>query len=66
MSAMATNRFSSQSEAMAVAEAMPLAAMSESEGMDMSARLAAMRDTAIVLVIQLVFRATLVLRRWNY
>jgi hypothetical protein len=64
MSAMATDRFSSQSEA--VAEAMPLAGMSESEGMNMSARLAAMRDTAIVLVIQLVFRATLLLRRWNY
>jgi len=49
-----------------MAEALPLAAMSEPEGMDMSARLAALRDTAIVLVIQLVFRATLLLRRWNY
>ena len=64
MSAMASNRFSSRSEAMA--EALPLAAMSEPEGMDMSARLAALRDTAIVLVIQLVFRATLLQRRWNY
>jgi hypothetical protein len=26
----------------------------------------ALRDTLIVLAIQLVFRATLVMRRWNY
>jgi hypothetical protein len=62
MSAMATNRFSSQNEA--IAEAMPLAAMSED--MDMSARLATLRDTVLVLALQLVFRATMVLRRWNY
>jgi hypothetical protein len=29
-------------------------------------RMAAMRDTIIVLAIQLVFRATLAMRRWNY
>jgi hypothetical protein len=28
--------------------------------------LVALRDTLIVLAIQLVFRATLVMRRWNY
>jgi hypothetical protein len=28
--------------------------------------LVAVRDTLIVLAIQLVFRATLVMRRWNY
>jgi hypothetical protein len=28
--------------------------------------MAAVRDTIIVLAIQLVFRATLVIRRWNY
>jgi hypothetical protein len=31
-----------------------------------STRLNAMRDTLLVLGLQLVFRATLVLRRWNY
>ena len=62
MSAMAGNGFSSESESMA--EAMPLAAMSED--MDMSARLATLRDTVVVLALQLVFRATMVLRRWNY
>jgi len=62
MSAMAGNGFSSESDA--IADAMPLAAMSED--MDMSARLATLRDTVLVLALQLVFRATLALRRWNY
>jgi len=31
-----------------------------------SERMDAVRDTLIVLGLQLVFRATLILRRWNY
>jgi hypothetical protein len=37
-----------------------------SEEMHMSARLAALRDTILVVGVQMVFRATLFLRRWNY
>ena len=37
-----------------------------SEDMHMSARLAALRDTILVVGLQMVFRATLFLRRWNY
>ena len=29
-------------------------------------RIRILRDTLVVLAIQIVFRATLVLRRWNY
>jgi hypothetical protein len=29
-------------------------------------RIEAVRDTLIVLAVQIVFRATMVLRRWNY
>jgi hypothetical protein len=39
---------------------------SSSEEMHMSARLAAIRDTILVVGVQMVFRATLFLRRWNY
>ena len=37
-----------------------------SEDMHMIARLAALRDTILVVGLQMVFRATLFLRRWNY
>jgi hypothetical protein len=37
-----------------------------SEAMRMSTRLAALRDTILVVGVQIVFRATLFLRRWNY
>jgi hypothetical protein len=37
-----------------------------SEEMHMGARLAALRDTILVVGVQMVFRATLFLRRWNY
>ena len=33
---------------------------------DMGSRLAALRDTILVAGVQIVFRATLFLRRWNY
>ncbi|MFY9803680.1 MAG: hypothetical protein WA211_16660 [Candidatus Acidiferrales bacterium] len=36
------------------------------EGSVMRRSLVALRDTLIVLAIQLVFRAALVMRRWNY
>jgi len=39
---------------------------SSSEEMNMAARLAALRDTVLVFGVQIVFRATLFLRRWNY
>jgi hypothetical protein len=32
----------------------------------MDSHIHAMRDTLLMLVVQLVFRAMLVLRRWNY
>ena len=32
----------------------------------MRERMSALRDTLLVLGLQLVFRATLVMRRWNY
>jgi len=44
--------------------AMPAAGSSDPSGVRQS--LIAMRDTLIVLAIQLVFRATLAMRRWNY
>jgi hypothetical protein len=36
------------------------------EECDMRARLRALRDTILVLAVQLVFRAMIILRRWNY
>jgi hypothetical protein len=32
----------------------------------MHSRIHALRDTLLMLVVQLIFRAMLVLRRWNY
>jgi len=39
---------------------------SESEGSAMREKLFAVRDTLIVLSLQLVFRAVMFARRWNY
>jgi hypothetical protein len=36
------------------------------EGIPMRHRFAAVRDTIIVLGLQVVFRATMILRSWNY
>lgn len=36
------------------------------EDMNMRARLATLRDTVLVVAVQMIFRATLALRRWNY
>jgi hypothetical protein len=41
-------------------------AVSGIKGISMRHRLAAVRDTLIVLALQVVFRATMVLRSWNY
>jgi hypothetical protein len=48
----------------AAVHAMPFPDSVEASRMRRS--LVAVRDTLIVLAIQLVFRATLVMRRWNY
>ena len=48
----------------AVAIAIPYSA--EFEGFFMRERIAAIRDTLIVLSLQLVFRATMLLRHLNY
>jgi hypothetical protein len=62
MSALANDNLAAKSEAMATVQ--PFSG--SSEDMHMSARLAALRDTILVVGVQMVFRATLFLRRWNY
>ncbi|HXO04830.1 MAG TPA: hypothetical protein VN884_04275 [Candidatus Sulfotelmatobacter sp.] len=57
-----TNDSLAEGEDMASALAFP----GSSEDTQMSARLAALRDTILVVGVQIVFRATLFLRRWNY
>jgi hypothetical protein len=59
---MTRNPWNRESQAIAVAMPFPVA-MEESA---MRARLEAVRDTLIVLVLQIVFRATQFLRHWNY
>ena len=62
MSALVNRGWESQSRA-------PKAAMphlNNSEVVDMRERLRAVRDTILVLMIQIVFRVVLMLRRWNY
>jgi hypothetical protein len=55
---------SPSSTASATAHALPFPDASEVSVLRRSA--SAFRDTMIVMAIQLVFRATLALRRWNY
>jgi hypothetical protein len=62
MSALANDSMAPESEEMA--NVLPFTGSSEE--MHMSARLAALRDTILVVGAQMVFRATLFLRRWNY
>jgi hypothetical protein len=45
---------------------MGVLADTEFGGISMRHRLAAVRDTIIVLGLQVVFRATMILRSWNY
>ena len=46
--------------------AVPMAIAARFEDVAMRERLVFVRDTLIVLGIQLVFRAVMMLRRWNY
>jgi len=39
---------------------------SSREETNMRARFETLRDTVLVVALQMIFRATLVLRRWNY
>jgi hypothetical protein len=51
-------------DASASAQSLPVSDSSEVSGM--RDRAIAFRDTMIVVAIQLVFRASLAMRRWNY
>ena len=62
MSAVAGNGLGQNREAVAAAMPFP---ESREEGL-MRARMEAVRDTLIVLALQIVFRAMMFLRRWNY
>jgi hypothetical protein len=61
---MSTSWKSQSSTASATAHALPFPDASEVSVMRQ--RAIAFRDTMIVMAIQLVFRATLAMRRWNY
>jgi hypothetical protein len=61
MSALAGNRWEVRREA--IGSAAPLSKDSTSA---LQNRVSALRDTLIVLGLQLVFRVTLIMRRWNY
>jgi hypothetical protein len=62
MSALVNRGWESQSRALEAAMPHP----NSSEVVDMRERLRAVRDTLLVLMIQIVFRVVLMLRRWNY
>ena len=64
MSALGSMSWKPASGTAAAVHAMPYPNSAEVSRMRYS--LVALRDTLIVLVIQLVFRATLAMRRWNY
>jgi|GEM_PF-2022099 hypothetical protein len=65
MSTLTSTVWKSQSHtATATTRALPFPDTSEVSGM--RDRAIAFRDTLIVVAIQLVFRATLAMRRWNY
>ncbi|MGH9747840.1 MAG: hypothetical protein ACRD59_17230 [Candidatus Acidiferrales bacterium] len=62
MSALASNRWESRSEETVAAMPFP----GNAKETAMRERMSALRDTLLVLGLQLVFRATLIMRRWNY
>ncbi len=62
MSSLAGNSWNQQSQATVSTRSMH----EHSGNAAVSGRMSAVRDTLIVLGLQLVFRATLILRRWNY
>ena len=62
MSALANSGWDSRGDASV--EAMPLPEVAKE--MALRERMLNLRDTILVLGLQLVFRATMALRRWNY
>jgi hypothetical protein len=62
MSALARSGWNSDRNPVAAEMAMPTGF----EGFAMREKLVAVRDTLIVLGLQMVFRAVMLLRRWNY
>jgi hypothetical protein len=64
MSSIASNSWNSQSNISSGARAM--SAPKDSDEPAIHDRISNLRDTLLVLGLQLVFRATLILRRWNY
>lgn len=64
MSALTSMGWKPAARTAAAVHAMPFPDSAEVSRMRRS--IVVLRDTLIVLVIQLVFRATLVMRRWNY
>jgi hypothetical protein len=62
MSAVANSGWESQGDA--TVEGMPFP--EQLKGTALGERMLSLRDTILVLGLQLVFRATLALRRWNY
>jgi hypothetical protein len=64
MSALTSIGWKPATRTAAAVHAMPFPDSAEVSRMRRS--VVALRDTLIVLVIQLLFRATLLMRRWNY
>jgi hypothetical protein len=62
VSALASNRWESRSKASVATLPFP----ENAKATAMNEKMSALRDTLLVLGLQLVFRATLILRRWNY
>jgi hypothetical protein len=62
MSTTATKNWNSDRGAVATAIALP----AQDAGTSMRDAMVVVRDTIVVLAIQLAFRAGLLLRRWNY
>jgi hypothetical protein len=60
VSALANNGFTSERDAEVIALS------SSWEDTNMRARLETLRDTILVVALQMIFRATIVMRRWNY
>ncbi len=60
MSALANHGFTSERDAEVIALS------SSWEDTNMRARLETLRDTILVVALQMIFRATIVMRRWNY
>lgn len=64
MSSIASNSWNSQGNTSSSVGAIPVP--KDSDESAIYDRISNLRDTLLVLGLQLVFRATLILRRWNY